>query len=194
VTAQILYLRDFDSDVPTGLGRLSVTSEEEQLIKALSAVGSAVAIGRPLETLPQLGAPRAYYGDDEWQAHVQNGICSARLVVVRTGRGEGLRWEVEQVMRYVQPQHLLVVVGNEASLKAFQAWTATTIPWTEFTFPWCFGSSIRGFVVFDGHWFPTCLTLSRFSMYRIAFGGWFRWREFRNSLRPVLARFDSEPL
>ena len=77
-----------------------MTTEEEQLLKALRGLGSAMAIGRPGEKLPQIGAARVYYDDNEWRDRVEKLIRSARLLVIRTGIGEGLRWEVEHVIRW----------------------------------------------------------------------------------------------
>ena len=71
---------------------MSSTTEEEQLLKALRGVGSAVAIGRPGENLPQIGAQRVYYDDNEWRNRVEKLIRSARLVIIRTGVGKGWRW------------------------------------------------------------------------------------------------------
>lgn len=76
---------------------------------ALRTVGKAVAIGRPSEALPHLGASRLYLGDTDWQQRVAARVRTASLGVVRTGIGDGLRWEVEHVMRAVRPEQLVEV-------------------------------------------------------------------------------------
>src|SRR5262249_53130487 len=43
---------------------------EEIAVSALRPLGAAIAIGQPGERLPKLGAIRAYYPDDQWQAAV----------------------------------------------------------------------------------------------------------------------------
>jgi hypothetical protein len=181
----VLYLRDFDSDRPSRFGRWSLSSEEEQLMKALRTIGTAVAIGRPSENLPQIGARRAYYNDNEWRERVAAMIRSARLVVIRTGTGDGLRWEVDYVMRCVHPEQLLVAVANEASLQAFRTWTSSTVRWADrdLGFRNCLASTIQGFIIFDQDWVPRCIRLKRFSLFR---AGLFHWREFKSALEPVL--------
>ena len=59
----VLYLRSFAADeIGTG-GFLDapLTTDEEQIAAALAGIGPLVAIGRPSEPLPELGAARAYF-------------------------------------------------------------------------------------------------------------------------------------
>lgn len=185
----VLYLRDFESDRTAGFGHVSITSEEEQLMKALRQIGTTIAVGRPGEALPQIGAPRIYYNDNEWRDRVGELIRASRLVVIRTGIGDGLRWEVEQIIGSVRPEQLLVAVGDTASLRSFRTWTASVVRWTstDVDFKRCFGASIRGFLIFDLHWSPTCIKLKRVSVLRL---GLFHYREFRSALNPILQRFE----
>ena len=177
--APVVYLRAFESDGSSGVARLSASSDEEQLMVALRAVGKAVAIGRPSEALPHLGASRLYLSDSDWQQRVAAMIRAARLVVVRTGVGDGLRWEIEHVMRAVSPEQLLVVVGDDASFQAFRAWTSSVVSWegADLRFKKCLGSSINGFITFDRHWKPSGIPLRRFSPLRATLLHWveFRW-------------------
>jgi hypothetical protein len=115
----VLYLRSFADDetaatvdrMPGGVevSALSIYSREEQLAGALSAVGPVIAVGRPGEPLPYLGAARFYLPDDEWRAGVRTLMDLSQLIVLRLGVGEGLWWEVEQV-RATQPAHKLVLL------------------------------------------------------------------------------------
>jgi hypothetical protein len=115
----VLYLRSFTDDetaatvdrMPGGVevSALSIYSREEQLAGALSAIGPVIAVGRPGEPLPYLGAARFYLPDDQWQAGVRRLMDLSQLVVLRLGVGEGLWWEVEQV-RATQPAHKLVLL------------------------------------------------------------------------------------
>lgn len=184
----VLYLRDFESDRASGFGRISMSSEEEQLTKALRGIGTAIAVGRPCEDLPPIGAPRIYYDDKEWRDRVGELIRSARLVVIRTGTGDGLHWEVHHVIRCVRPEQLLVAVANEASFQAFRNWTSSIVRWpgTDLHFKRCVATSIRGFIIFDQHWSPTCIRLKRVALFR---GGVFHYREFTSALKPVFQRF-----
>ena len=183
----ILYLRDFDADqLSKSSLRLSVSTVEEQLIKALSEIGPAVALGRPGEKLPPIGAARVYYSDDEWKTRVKGLVNSARLVVIQTGVGEGLRWEVENIIPYVRPQKLIIAVNDAASIRAFQEWMSPVVHWKEeLRFRRCFGQTIRGFIIFDNQWVPTCIRLKRFALRRVDAR---QFREFRIALQPVLQR------
>src|SRR5262245_6770014 len=67
--APVIYLRSFHSDKrlarrPLAIGRVvSIYTEEEQLVQAVREVGPVVAVGRPGERLPRLGAQRVYLED-----------------------------------------------------------------------------------------------------------------------------------
>jgi hypothetical protein len=107
----VLYLRPFDVDAAmAGLAPgVSLLTAEEQLREAFRAVGPLVAVGRPGEPVPELGAGRVYVGD-RWQQVVLDLIMRARLVVLGIGPGEGLRWEVQQVTRLLPPQRLVLLL------------------------------------------------------------------------------------
>jgi len=119
--APVLYLRSFLDDDITGAGSLGarvwrsirsyrhVVSVEQELARVLGRVGPVVAIGRPGESLPELGAARLYRRDDDWRATVSELMRRARLVVVRTGTTPGLQWEIEQAKRLVPPERLIFV-------------------------------------------------------------------------------------
>ena len=83
----VLYLRSFQDDTTAaaytkGSGMLSLLlpfasrmttlTEEEQLAMVMNEIGPFIAIGRPGEQWPELGAARMYVGDDEWQATINN--------------------------------------------------------------------------------------------------------------------------
>ena len=114
----VLYLRPFDQDAAMGElgGRVSMLTYEEQLREAFRTVGPLVAIGRPGELLPELGAGRVYVGDDRWRAAVLDLIMRARLVVLGLGPGEGLRWEVERATRLLPPQRLVLLLPADPAV------------------------------------------------------------------------------
>lgn len=115
----VLYLRGFGDDpvsavvddVPGTLasGLLTVHTREEQLIGALGAFGPVIAVGRPGERLPHLGAARLYLPGDDWQTGVLRLMELSQLIVLRLGDGEGLWWEVDQAQA-TQPPHKLVLL------------------------------------------------------------------------------------
>lgn len=77
-----------------GEGKMTL---EEVIVREFSRVGPVIAIGRPDETLPPVGAARLYVPDDVWTDEVRERIRDARLVAVVLGSTAGLRREVEIV-------------------------------------------------------------------------------------------------
>jgi hypothetical protein len=118
----VLYLRSFDDDemaaqATTGVNEaalLAYTTEEEAIVEAFKPLGQVIAIGRPGELMPELGAIRFYVSDDQWQEVVRNWIAKAELVVLRYGTSAGLNWELEQCIRTLRPEQLVVLVPRGA--------------------------------------------------------------------------------
>ena len=107
----ILLLRSFSDDhslhVPkTGLlapltrrftGK--TVTFEEILVKVFGAYGPVLAIGRPGETLPPVGAARAYVPEDEdWKDEVRALASRSAWIVLVLGSSEGIRWELDMVL------------------------------------------------------------------------------------------------
>jgi hypothetical protein len=144
----VLYLRSFqDEDADKGLSGVvrsgaatgarplseSViawgTREQEALAVLLRQVGPYVAVGKPGEPFPEVGAARMYLPDDQWQARVAQLIDEARLVVVRAGATEGLRWEVGQLVRRARPKSLLFVLpADGGQYSGFRRWANEVLP------------------------------------------------------------------
>jgi hypothetical protein len=80
---------------------------ENRLIKALSAIGPAVALGRPGESEPELGAARLYVEDTHWQGAISYLMKHAEAVIAVVGRSSGLWWEIELALAQVAPERLL---------------------------------------------------------------------------------------
>ena len=105
----ILYLRSFANE--------NMASEEELAIaQALEPLGPFVAIGKPGERLPPLGASRMYLSDDSWQAKVQDVMARARMVLVAAGSTPGLGWELAQCGALDDPTRLVIMVPNDRSV------------------------------------------------------------------------------
>ena len=122
----VLYLRSFQDDGSVliedqglpGMQALtratSPVSSEEELARILQNIGPVVAIGKPGEKLPELGAARLYVNHDEWQAVVGALMKQAALVVVRVGRSPGVLWEIGQALTQIPRERLaLVMLGDE---------------------------------------------------------------------------------
>lgn len=110
----VLYLRSFADDVTAASVDdgvpVNIHSREEQLAGALSAFGPVIAVGKPGEPLPRLGAARFYLPLDDWQPVVLRLMELSQLIVLGLGLGEGLWWEVEQA-RATQPARKLVLLA-----------------------------------------------------------------------------------
>ncbi len=87
---------------------------EEALADSFSHYGPLIAIGKPGETLPMIGAARNYYSDGEWQATISDWIAQARLVVLVAGLTGGLRWELEAIRRSNQISKLLILMPPDS--------------------------------------------------------------------------------
>jgi hypothetical protein len=131
----VVYLRSFRDDRLAGEERridprfARSYSEEEQFAMAMGRIGPFVAVGRPGEHLPQLGAARVYVTDERWQETVAALIAQARLVALRIGGSKGLRWEVERAVRMLSPDRLLLLVPpGEYGYEAFRAWAGGYFP------------------------------------------------------------------
>jgi hypothetical protein len=109
----VLYLRSFADDhtaaqIDDGTP-LNIHSREEQLAAALGAFGPVIAVGRPGEPLPLLGAARFYLPLDDWKPTILRLMELSQLIVLRVGLGAGLRWEIEQVIA-TQPARKLLLL------------------------------------------------------------------------------------
>lgn len=123
----LLLLRSFGDD-GTKLRTLSTVSGPscpvvmgprerfEELLAAAIIVSQSrlVAIGRPGERLPELGAARTYYPDDDWQDAVRVTAARSAAVLLVAGRTEGLAWEVEQLRAWGLLNKTLVLLPPES--------------------------------------------------------------------------------
>ena len=112
----VLLLRSFTDDVagipPNMLIPRLIRRRkrlEETIGEQLTGAGPFVAIGRPGEQLPQLGASRLYVGDSEWQAVVQSYIAQSDLVIVIAGKTHWVQWELANVLKQDRIAGLLIV-------------------------------------------------------------------------------------
>jgi hypothetical protein len=112
----VLLLRSFTDDVagiPSSMliPRLVRRRKrlEEMIGQQLTTAGPFVAIGKPGERLPQLGASRLYVGDSEWQAVVESYIARSDLIIVIAGKTHWVQWELANVLRQDRIAGLLIV-------------------------------------------------------------------------------------
>jgi hypothetical protein len=112
----VLLLRSFTDDVagipPNALiPRLFRRRKrlEETIGEQLTGAGPFVAIGRPGERLPQLGASRFYLDDSDWQEVVEAFIARSDLIVMIAGKTSWIQWELTNVLKQDRIAALLIV-------------------------------------------------------------------------------------
>ncbi|MCN9240862.1 hypothetical protein NGF19_08655 [Streptomyces sp. RY43-2] len=97
-------------------------TSEEFLIKQFTGCGRVVAIGRPGERLPLLGAERGYLPLHHWQHTVSKLIQGAHGVLMFVAPGPGTVWEYTEALRTTSPERLVLMVG--CSTEEFDAFRA----------------------------------------------------------------------
>ena len=130
--APVLYLRAFTDDglmsvrghnwqdrvLGKAAGALTLTSPEQELAFILQRVGPVVAIGKPGERLPELGAARVYVSHDSWQQTVLEMLERSSLVLARVGASPGVLWELDQVLSRAQRSKVVLLVLGSAEDQA----------------------------------------------------------------------------
>ncbi len=112
----ILYLRSFDIDQHAANSALlemaamaaPVATPEQKLATHFAPIGPMIAIGKPGERFPELGAARFYVTNEQWQQKIADAAAAARCVVLTTGITEGLRWEIGHLVRNLPPEKLIL--------------------------------------------------------------------------------------
>ena len=95
---------------------------EEAVAEALSAFGPVIAIGKPGEKLPALGAAREYVSHDEWQERAVELISQSSIVTVVVGRGQWLQWEIKRLVELDGLDKALVVFPPVKSNELVERW------------------------------------------------------------------------
>jgi hypothetical protein len=107
----VLYLRRFDDDEGSlSLWSRRYTTHEQRLIAILESIGPVIALGRPGEMLPPLGAARMYLSHDSWQATVIELLRTCSAVVIQAAPSPSILWEIEQVTQHVTPERVLIAL------------------------------------------------------------------------------------
>jgi hypothetical protein len=119
----ILYLRNFGEDgtsAPVSEWRVVLpllygqprwaptVTFEESIAKKFRKIGPMVALARPLDDLPELGAHRISASDQDWQTLVKTLAETAALVVFRAGDSPALWWECALIFERVPLTRILV--------------------------------------------------------------------------------------
>lgn len=109
----IVYLRSFAEDVDAGEVRpgLDYQTREKMICSVLEAVGPIVALGKPGDALPSLGAARIYVEPHaDWQLQIKALLRAARLVVISAQTSDGIVWEIREVVQSVAPERVILLL------------------------------------------------------------------------------------
>jgi hypothetical protein len=105
----VLYLRNFAAEGTVG-------REERAFAYMFGDVGPFIALGRPNEIAPQLGAYRIYVSHADWQGTISHILDRQPiLVIMLAGGSAGLGWEMQECKRRLKPSQLAVIVSNDQS-------------------------------------------------------------------------------
>jgi len=128
----VVYLRPFGADETNRIpfrARMAVVGAnvlaniEEQLADVVRPIGPLVAVGVPSEELPTPGAARRYFDDSQWRSAVDELVRQARLVIIRPGLSEGLRWELDEVLSTTPPARVLILAVDQRA-REYSAFSA----------------------------------------------------------------------
>jgi hypothetical protein len=120
----VLYLRSFekDSDAIISLNEIKidnmiVTSDkvatfEELILKPFQSIGPTIAIGNPAEEETKMGAFRTYHSNETWQSYINDAITKSKLILIRAGNTEGVRWEINQVLNLASHNKILILTPD----------------------------------------------------------------------------------
>ena len=143
-----------------------------------------MAVGRPRERLPPLGA-RLYVRDD-WQRVVADMAAAADLVVFRIGRTPGFWWELHHVVASCDPRRVLIYLPKKDRKRAYAAFRGraeAVLPHPLPLYP-----REAEFLGFNADWSPRLLGTARAS----ASAGWRWWLGSGNA--PVVREALDEAL
>ncbi len=112
----VFYLRSFNLDERLDkpslferlMGSIPLANSEQVLTRQLRKIGPVIAIGRPGEKLPALGAARFYVSEDLWHQKVGDVVKVSQLVLWATGITPGLRWEIGHLIENLPPEKLVL--------------------------------------------------------------------------------------
>ena len=134
----VLYLRSFQADSKDERRRwLNLifrskdgvhSSTEEELTELVTKIGPVIAVGRPGEKLPQLGAARVYISDDQWQESVKTYMNQCQLILLRAGKTSGLKWELREIINHIDPEKVMIYIPNRRDFPSFREWANKLLP------------------------------------------------------------------
>lgn len=134
----VLFLRSFGDETRDkrfltflrgAFGRRIAENISAWAPRLMTNIGPYITIGRPGEPLPELGAGRIYLLEKNWKEELNTLLERSKLVVVRAGRTEGLKWEIGQLLIKVNPKKVLFILPlARKDYKLFRKWINLVLP------------------------------------------------------------------
>ena len=125
----VLLLRSFKDDMlrlkPPWFrrNRGKSWSFEELLTGQLWCQGPVIAIGRPGEAAPPIGAARDYFSGEKWQAEAERLARDADTIVMLVGVTEGLGWEMRRIQDLQMLSKLILVFPPVIHAESLPRWS-----------------------------------------------------------------------
>ncbi|MBS0153328.1 MAG: hypothetical protein JSS38_01920 [Nitrospira sp.] len=176
----ILYLRSFIDDenaakLPSIIADSETSSEyipwahteEEQMKAVMDEFGYLYTIQKPDDTFPHAGASRLQVGS-EWQTKVRELMAKSLFVVIRLGATDGLLWELQTAVRYLDPCRLLLLVPfDEIEYNNFCGQHQDVFPKSLPRYDEGVETvgTLRGIICFQEDWTPEFLILETSGLY-----------------------------
>jgi hypothetical protein len=165
-TATVVYLRPFRDERSSAhpgawlssLYAFSVETEEEQMVIALNETfGECLAIARPDDRVPLLGAKRILARGDQWLETVKEWLGRAKVAIVRVSDSPGISAELKAVCSLLRPEQIVLLVPNviarggarsrQATREFVRSYSCRESP--SLPVVWPFGRSLAAIVYFD---------------------------------------------
>ncbi len=154
--SMIKYLKSISNPAVKDLAR-TVPSigfrEQDALGYVFRKVGPYVALGKPGEKLPELGSSKIYVANESWQDTILDFFKRSKLIIFRAGKTEGLKWELKELVRTVNPLQIIMLMPvKDEDYLSFIHWAKDIM---EASFPAEYPSSRM--IIFNEKWKPACL-------------------------------------
>jgi hypothetical protein len=128
----VIYLRSFADELSEYSLRKVFSfryQDQEFLAQFMNMIGPYIALGRPGEPFPELGAARMYVSNDEWQQVVAGLIDVAAAIVVQGAPSHGLCWELSELVRRATPSKILLIPPQmRKEYDEFRVWADRVLP------------------------------------------------------------------
>jgi hypothetical protein len=118
----VLLLRSFKDDEKAHFGmgerQLFDFSLEARLVRHFMRFGPFIAVGSPLDNVPQIGAARAKLADNEWQGVVLSWMRAASVIVMLAGKTKWVTWELSTLVEGQYLEKLILLVPSTGFRRA----------------------------------------------------------------------------